>query len=196
MGILNQNLVSDVTTDNFYIRKRYGDVYLHFYNGNYINDGYGYAEFFRRFHTQPSGSLTFDSILIGGLGLGTVPQYIALETSCSIIDVIEQDPLLISTISDMGVLDPKISIAEGDIFTYTPTKTYDLITFDIWWDSNGDENTHFHDIIDSLLTQYNPYLNEGGNIYFPIYYPMDVFPSGSTADIYPRPVAPVPDPVE
>ena len=110
-------------------------VYLQFANGDLLDDSQGYIDFFRRLP-----NLSFDSILIGGLGLGALPQYLATQTSCSVIDVIEKDSVLSDSLSGMNVLDPKINILQGDIFNFTPTTTYDLIVFDIWWETTETED--------------------------------------------------------
>lgn len=185
MGILNYNLVNETTADSFQITKQGENIHLQFTSGEYIDDSEGYIGFFKKLPI-----LSFDSILVGGLGLGTLPQYIATETSCSVIDVVENNSALVDALTGMSVLDPKINIDKGDIYTYTPSKTYDLIVFDLWWETTETEEVHFHDVIDSILLRYNAYLNPGGNIYFPIYFPMDLFPSGSSAAIYDRPVQP------
>lgn len=159
MGILNHNLTDSVSGNSFSITKENGDIVLTFSNGEYINDNFKYIEYSNRIQ-----DLTYDSILLGGLGLGVIPQYIAENKQCSTIDIIEINSELISTIQNMDYLDSSINIIQGDIFTFTPTQTYDLILLDIWW--IADES--FINVARTLVTKYNPYLNTGGNIYFPL----------------------------
>ena len=104
---------------------------------------------------------TYDKILILGLGLGLVPHYAKHVKNCSVIDVLENNSELISYVN---YLDNSINIIEGDAFDYTPTKQYDLILVDLWWN----ENDITPEIKNQLNSIYNTYLEDGGKIIFPI----------------------------
>ena len=73
---------------------------------------------------------TFDKILIGGLGLGLLPQYAKEVKNCSVIDVIENNQELIDYVD---YLESPINVIKGDALSYTPSKKYDLILIDLWW---------------------------------------------------------------
>lgn len=194
MGVLDSNLIQSHVGESFLVTSTEGGVLLSFIPSfERIPDNISYAVDYCKHIT--SGS--YNSVLMGGLGLGIVSQWIAKNTSCETIDVVEINAELINWVKNENYLDPKINIIEGDIFTYTPTKTYDLIIYDIWWNSasyviehenpEDNETITFQNIIDSLITQHNNYLNDGGSFYFPIYAPMDLYPKNSTSAIYPAP---------
>jgi hypothetical protein len=104
----------------------------------------------------------FNSVLIAGLGLGVIP-YI-LKDECQIIDVVEKDNNLISTIQDYNYISGTTIINE-DIFVYEPNKNYDLILLDIWCNNNGQT---IQSEISTLVTKFLPFLNQNGIIYIPI----------------------------
>ena len=56
-------------------------------NGNKLIDNDDYIDVFHK----SIKSLTYNSVLIGGLGLGIVPYWISQNTSCSTIDVLENN---------------------------------------------------------------------------------------------------------
>ena len=56
-----------------------------------------------------------------------------------------------------------LNLFEGDCFSYTPTKNYDLILIDIWWDADLASTKK-----DELISKYSQYLNVEGKIYIPL----------------------------
>ena len=102
----------------------------------------------------------FNSILIGGLGLGIIP--FVVQDFCTTVDIIEINTDIINVNQQLNVLDSKINIIEGDIFNFQPTKTYDVIVLDIWYSNISEE------IVETLNSIYLPFLNEGGFLYYPI----------------------------
>lgn len=102
----------------------------------------------------------FDSILIGGLGLGIIP--FVVQNFCSTIDIIESNLDIINLNQQLNVLNSKVNIIEGDIFTFQPAKTYDVIVMDIWYRPISEE------MVGTLNSIYLPFLNEGGFLYYPI----------------------------
>jgi len=104
---------------------------------------------------------SFDKILIGGLGLGLLPEYARSVKNCSVIDVVENNQELIGYID---FLDSPINIIKGDALSYTPDKKYDLILIDLWW---NEENVT-QEIQDNIKNNYNSYLETGGKIVLPI----------------------------
>ena len=109
----------------------------------------------------------YDSILIAGLGLGVMPYYIQENKECSVIDVIEINEDVIAAVNQLGHLDSSVNLIEDDIFTYIPTRNYDLIVLDIWWDGvycQDDRDTQSP----LMVTKYLEFLNIGGELNTPI----------------------------
>jgi hypothetical protein len=102
----------------------------------------------------------FNSILMGGLGLGLIP--FVVQDFCETIDVIENNNNITQINQQLGALDSKVNIINDDIFTFQPTKMYDVIVMDIWYEPIT------VDIVDTLNSIYFPFLNEGGFLYYPI----------------------------
>tara|TARA_R110002167_G_scaffold220144_4_gene424713 strand:+ start:14596 stop:15120 length:525 start_codon:yes stop_codon:yes gene_type:complete len=110
-------------------------------------------------------TLEFDSILIGGLGLGILAHWVDTNTSCSKIDVIENENEIITWVSESNHLSSDINIIEGDVFDCNITSSYDLILMDLWW-GNGEDNYFVEE--QNLISKYSSNLNESGSLYFPI----------------------------
>ena len=110
---------------------------------------------------------SYDSVLIAGLGLGVMPYYIQENKECSIIDVVEINEDVIEAVNQLGHLSSSVNLIEDDILTYIPTRNYDLIILDIWWDG-----IYCQDDRDAqsplMVTKYLEYLNEGGKVSTPI----------------------------
>ena len=105
--------------------------------------------------------VSFNKILIGGLGLGLLPEYAKSVKNCSIIDVIENNQELIDYID---FLEPPINIIKGDALSYTPDKKYDLILIDLWWEKEDITQ----EIQDNIKNNYNSHLENNGKIVLPI----------------------------
>lgn len=169
MGILDSSKVTLISTDTYEVGPAVGGVYMNLYNYSGIASDYIYrindTELCINFCSKVLNG-NFNSILIGGLGLGAVPQYIAENTSCEIIDIIELNQDIIDTMTSFDVYSPKLNIVRGDLFNFTPTKTYDVIMFDIWTPEFF--NPSINSEVENLRTLYNSYLNENGFMYFPI----------------------------
>ena len=104
---------------------------------------------------------TFDKILIGGLGLGLLPEYAKSVKNCSVIDVIENNQELIDYVD---YLESPINIIKGDALTYTPGKKYDLILIDLWWEKEDITQ----EIQDTIKNNYDSHLESGGKIILPV----------------------------
>lgn len=104
----------------------------------------------------------FNSILCCGLGLGVAPYLV--QPFCDIIDVVEIDQDCIDLIKSAGFLLPKVNIICGNIFNYTPTRSYDFILIDIWQDTKGNYQTERQ----TLGTNLTPFLNQGGTLFNPL----------------------------
>jgi spermidine synthase len=106
--------------------------------------------------------ISFNSVLIGGLGLGIIPYYL-INNNFNDIEVVEIDSNLINLINKMGYL-PNAVIHNYDATTYTTFKKYDLIIMDIWWLPDDTLNKEK----DIIINNYSNNLNSNGKIYIPI----------------------------
>lgn len=131
-------------------------------SGNPLYDIIGYITPYCEEMLKPENS--FKSVLILGLGLGLIPQYIADNMlECTVIDVIDNNQELIDWTLESTHLKPKINIFLGECHTYEPTRQYDLIIADIWWDIPD-----VQEVYTELTLKYNDTLTSTGKIYFPL----------------------------
>jgi len=101
----------------------------------------------------------FDSILIGGLGIGVIPyvcQYFAQ------VDVVEIDENIIYLAKQLGHLNENVNIIHDDILTFSVEKTYDIVVIDAFYEALTEE------LSNQLIEKYMPFINEGGFLYIPI----------------------------
>lgn len=141
----------ELTNGNYSFRD-----YLHT-DGVLINDISYLNMFIQR------NKISYNSVLIGGLGIGFLPYWISQNTDCNVIDVIEKNNELASWVQSNNHLDPNINIIVSDIYNYSTSKTYDLILMDLWWGKdfeNIDENQP------KLVDQFSDNVNQNGCIYF------------------------------
>ena len=106
--------------------------------------------------------INYDSVLFIGLGLGIFP-YLSQDTT-QIIDVIEINQDVILMINNINHLKPNVNIIQADIYTYTTTKQYDLIVFDIW----NEKDINFTQQMEYLTNSFTNNLTTNGELYFPI----------------------------
>lgn len=111
-------------------------------------------------HNQELLDINFDSALIIGLGIGVIPYII--QEFCPVVDVVEIEQDIINCVNQFGHLDDNVSLINGDIETYIPTRNYDIIILDIWYGEISEELTNL------MIEKYKAYLNSGGFIYIPI----------------------------
>lgn len=103
-------------------------------------------------------------ILVIGLEIGCIPHWLVNVCPLSNIEVVESNTELVTAIKSMGYLPNKVKIVNYDIFSYTPTKKYDIIITDTWWE-DGEETLSE---IEVLRLNYNPYLKSNGKFYTPM----------------------------
>ena len=107
------------------------------------------------------GIPNYTNVLVLGLGLGLLPQYIKENKSfVQVIDVVDNNQELIDYVD---FIDSSINVINADAYTYTPDKMYDLIIADLWWDNQITIAQK-----DSLNEHYEPHINYNGRIYYPI----------------------------
>ena len=130
MGILNNNIINEHIGESFRIDKIDNLIKFTLSDGSNISDT---EEYITKFCQEIIG-IKYDSVLILGGAIGVVAQYIANNTTCSIIDVIEIEEELVNWVNKENYLDNKINYMHGNAFRFTPKKQYDLIIIDLWWD--------------------------------------------------------------
>ena len=163
MGYLDKTNIQDFSGNSFSIIKE--GVHVRFtkktegeYGGSY-NDG-NYVSVL----TKSIANLEFDSVLMSGLGIGVLAEWCAKDKGASVVDVVEIDSYLVAAVQDMNYLNPIVNVIEGNIYTYTPTKTYDIIIFDHWFFPDKDYTSQK----ESLTSHFLPHLNTGGLIFYAV----------------------------
>ena len=101
------------------------------------------------------------NVLVLGLGLGVLPQYIKENKNPTSIDVIDNNQELIDYVN---YLHEDINIIKAEAYSWTPNKNYDIIIDDLYWDESEVSNQDKQD----LLNNYESSLNTGGRIILPI----------------------------
>lgn len=148
---INVNNVSIIKENDKIIFSIDNTFYLHD-DMNYIN---GYC--------NKIPYLSFNSVLIGGLGLGIIPYYLENYKSCSVIDVVEINSDVISATTSLNHLS-NTNIEHSDFLNFYTEKKYDLIIADLWWL----KPEHFEIEKQEILDNYLDNLNDGGKLYLPI----------------------------
>ena len=157
-GIITYQSELPIQLNGYEIRKNKGEIYL----GLYGPDNYVFVTDEVHYILEYSKELLdieFNSILIGGLGLGVMP-YVCQNFAT--VDVIEINQDIINIANQLNHLNNNVNIIQGDFTTFTPTTTYDIIVTDIWYEGlTEQQNTQ-------IIDHYLPYVNEGGFLYIPI----------------------------
>ena len=105
--------------------------------------------------------VVWGDILVLGLGLGLVPQYIKNVKGPTSVDVIEENAEIVSTVD---WLHSDINVITHDEWSYTTSKEYDLIIVDLWAEPDDISDDHKT----TLVNNYNNNLKTGGKIIIPI----------------------------
>jgi len=157
--MFNINLENNIEVGNVKIVQNYYNVLFSIDETFYLDDTIDYIIGY----CHRLNNLEFDSILVGGFGLGIIPYYVENHKNATIIDSVEINPNVIQATSQLNHL-TKTNVFNDDFYTYEPTKTYDLILVDLWWLTDNNFSTQK----ENLITKYSQYLNPNGKIYFPI----------------------------
>ena len=157
--MINKIIQNSITSNNVKIYMENNKLNFSIDDTFYLTDDIGYPkEFCHRML-----DFKFNSILIGGLGLGLVPYYLENYKSIFNIDVIEINQDVINVVEELDHL-KNTSISLGDVYNYGITKKYDLILIDLWW--LPEDFTESDKM--KLLHKYQSNLTDKGKIYFPI----------------------------
>jgi predicted RNA methylase len=157
-GIFDIILLEDIILNNYTIKNKKGTYYLGLYNDKQTLS-IDSPDYILKFASELL-DIEFNSILIGGLGIGTIPY--AVQDFCSIVDVVENDQDIIDITNQLNHLNNNVNIIYEDIFTYELNNTYDIIILDCWYNTLNEELTN------QLIEKYLPFVNNGGFLYIPI----------------------------
>lgn len=127
--------------------------------GTYSDDNY------INFMTKRLTETEYPRVLLSGLGVGVVPQWLC-ENKNSLVDVVEIDTELVNAIKSMNYLHDNINIINADINNYSTPVSYDLIYFDHWFFPN---DSMYESERNNLLNLFTANKNESGVIVFPVH---------------------------
>ncbi len=97
------------------------------------------------------------NILVLGLGMGILPQYIKENKNPTSIDVIDNNQELIDHVD---WIDNSINVIKADAYTYSTDKKYDIIIDDLYWEESEVTQQDKQDLVDN----YRDNLNVNGRI--------------------------------
>lgn len=162
MKIIKHRLENEINIDNIRVFLSGSDnvLTMGFDETNFMKDDFSY---FNKFSKELLYR-EYDSILIGGLGLGIIPFVLTKLTKLADVDVVENNSAVISAMNHMDYLQ-HVNIISENAIRYSTDKKYDMILMDLWWSIN--ESTFISDRAD-IIKNYKNNLSENGVIYFPI----------------------------
>ena len=157
-GLFDVELTQDIILNGYSIKKYNNVNYIGLYNpeGKVMTVD---APDYIIEYTPELLDVEFNSMLIGGLGIGVIPYVVQ---DFAEVDVIENDQNIIDIVNQLGHLNENVNIINNDIFTFNIEKTYDIIVLDIWYEALTE------DLSNQLIEKYLPFVNEGGFLYIPI----------------------------
>jgi len=111
----------------------------------------------------------FGHVLIGGLGVGLIIKAVEDNNNIASITVIEKNQRIIDLIVPQSNFNSKVTVIQGDIHTYLPTKQYDTIWLDDWTTAQEDKEyletgVFVGDSREQWKARTLPYLKSGGYI--------------------------------
>lgn len=157
--MFNITLENEIKVDNVSIVNENDKIVFSIDDTFYLHDDIKYISGY----CNKLAYLDYDSVLIGGLGLGIIPYYLENFKNCSTIDVVEINYNVIKSIIKLNHLSSS-NIIQCDFLNYSTNKKYDLIIADLWWL----KPEHFDIEKEEIINNYSENLNEGGKIYIPI----------------------------
>ena len=157
-GLFDVDLTQDIILNGYSIKKYNNINYIGLYNPEGKVMTLDAPDYITEYAPELL-DVEFNSMLIGGLGIGVIPYVVQ---DFAEVDVIETDQNIIDIVNQLGHLNANVNIINDDIFTFTIVKTYDIIVLDIWYESLTE------DLSNQLIEKYLPFVNEGGFLYIPI----------------------------
>ena len=130
-GLFDVELTQDIILNGYSIKKYNNINYIGLYNPEGKVMTVDAPDYIIEYAPELL-DVEFNSILIGGLGIGVIPYVVQ---DFAEVDVIENDENIIDIVTQLNHLNENVTIIKGDIFTFTATKTYDVIVLDIWYEA-------------------------------------------------------------
>ena len=168
-NLINDNNIPLITATNFSVVDVGGKKEIDYGDGKIVDNSDLYPEYLlgrcsgcdndKNNTLKSIFDFSYNSVLVGGLGLGLIPQY--LHTQGKSVDVVEIDSELIDYVD---FIDSSINVIEGDIYTYNTSNKYDLIIVDLWWD----ESEITDEMKSNILSNWSDNINPGGKIILPV----------------------------
>jgi hypothetical protein len=157
-GLFDVELTQDIILNGYSIKKYNNVNYIGLYNpeGKVMTVD---APDYILEYAHELLDVEFNSMLIGGLGIGVIPYVVQ---DFAEVDVIENDQNIIDIVNQLNHLNENVNIINNDIFTFNIEKTYDIIVLDIWYEALTEA------LSNQLIEKYLPFVNEGGFLYIPI----------------------------
>jgi len=157
-GLFDIELTQDILLNGYSIKKYNNINYIGLYNPAGKVMTVDAPDYIIEFAPELL-DVEFNSMLIGGLGIGVIPYVVQ---DFAEVDVIENDQNIINIVAQLDHLNENVNVINNDIFTFDIEKTYDVIVLDIWYDPLTEE------LSNQLIEKYLPFVNEGGFLYIPI----------------------------
>ncbi len=168
-NLINDNNIPLITATNFSVVDVDGKKEITWGDGKILDNSDLYPEYLlgecdtcdndKNNTLKSIFDFSYNSVLVGGLGLGLIPQY--LHTQGKSVDVVEIDSELIDYVD---FIDSSINVIEGDIYTYNTSNKYDLIIVDLWWE----ESEITDEMKSNILSNWSDNINPGGKIILPV----------------------------
>jgi|TARA_R100000479_G_C6384432_1_gene202426 hypothetical protein len=163
--MIDESLIQEHTGTSFSIEKIDGVSVMTFAdNSNHKIDNNirtalvfaGDCEDCSKYYNMYKGA-NWGDILVLGLGMGILPQYIKENKNPTSIDVIDNNQELIDHVD---WIDNSINVIKADAYTYSTNKKYDIIIDDLYWDESEVTQQDKQDLVDN----YRNNLNVNGRI--------------------------------
>ena len=97
-------------------------------------------------YTAAYDGANWGDILVLGLGMGILPQYIKENKSPTSVDVVDNNKELIDYVD---WIDNSINVIEADAYSYSTDKKYDIIIDDLYWDESEVTQQDKQDLVDN-----------------------------------------------
>jgi hypothetical protein len=157
-GLFDIELTQDILLNGYSIKKYNNINYIGLYNPAGKIMTVDAPDYILEFAPELL-DVKFNSMLIGGLGIGVIPYVVQ---DFAEVDVVENDQNIIDIVSQLDHLNENVNVINDDIFTFNTEKTYDVIVLDIWYELLTEA------LSNQLIEKYLPLVNEGGFLYIPI----------------------------
>jgi len=160
----NSENIVNTTGEKFEIIKDTKDVYFSCTQESATQIGRYRSDNYVSHMTTLLTESNYANVLVSGLGLGVIPQWLC-ENKNSLVDVVEIDTELVNAIKSMNYLHENINIVNADINSYSTPVLYDLIYFDHWFFPG---NSNYESERNNLLNLFTANKKENGVIVFPV----------------------------